>query len=94
MADRSFFNHLVFINKSTIYKIFNTSSFSIKVSGKTGVVYSDLVHSSNGESHVAAAASVLSHKSIEIEVRNFSPLCSLQLSLSARPFSTVLILSG
>ena len=94
MADRSSVSNLVFIHKSTIYKIFNTNSLSIKVSGKTGVVYSDLVHSSNGESHVAAAASVLSHKSIEIEVSNFASVCSLQLSLSPRPFSTVLILNG
>lgn len=40
---------------------------NIKVSGKTGVVYSDLVHSINGEAYVAAAASVLSHKTIDIE---------------------------
>lgn len=58
---------------------------NIKVSGKTGVVYSDLVHSSNGEAHVAAAASILSHKSIEIEgykdgnVRLFVSLASSKL---------------
>ena len=80
MADRGFFKQLILINKSTNI-ILNTNSLSIKVSGKTGVVYSDLVHSSNGEAHVAAAASVLSHKSIEIEVRNFSGSFTLATSL-------------
>ena len=51
------------------------------MSGKTGVVYSDLVHSSNGEAHVAAAASILSHKSIEIEVSSTFFLSKLSIKV-------------
>lgn len=40
---------------------------NIQVSGKTGVVYSDLVNGKHGDSFVAAAAHLLSHKTIDIQ---------------------------
>lgn len=91
----SVIGHDVFIHNPTVTKQTITVKTGIdthlenvqtvRIGGMTAMVYSDLVHSSNGDGYVAAAASLLSHKSIDIEggkegaVTLFVSLASSQL---------------